>query len=153
MSPRVIIKAAIHVFGQKPPVVAAVLHVAAHRIIFFGIKSVRIAFESSESRPLMFLDNVMRSLNKIHLSLPLLVIGIPLVAGLVAPFRSPLQLLVYRMFRTSCWSANGNCRRLEANSCDPRQRASHWEEQHLPVLIGRRQYAIRAGWGYVGLWR
>jgi hypothetical protein len=99
--PRVMIKAAIHLVDAETHPMITFLHIVAHRIIFFAIKSVRNAFESSTSgNPstklgVMALDNVMRSLNKIHMALPLLVIGLPLGAVLIAPFWFPLQFLPY----------------------------------------------------------
>lgn len=39
-------------------------HIIAHRLLFFAIKSVRNAFESSESTNLMIVDNVLRSLKQ-----------------------------------------------------------------------------------------
>jgi hypothetical protein len=93
--PRVIIKAAIHVFGPRTHFAVVAFHILAHRLVFFGIKSLRNAFESSESKILMVVDNVIRSLNKIHMMVPLLTLGIPLAFVLTAPFRSPFQLLPY----------------------------------------------------------
>ena len=44
---------------------------------------------------MMAVDNMMRSLNKIHMSLPLLLIGIPLGAVCMAPILYPMQFFPY----------------------------------------------------------
>ena len=93
-TPRIIIKAAVHVFGPETNSAVVILQIIAHRIIFFAIKSLRIAYESTEgsSTPLMILDNIMRTLNKIHMLLPILSISIPLVSILMlGPIRYPMQ--------------------------------------------------------------
>lgn len=97
-APRVIVKAAIHAFGPNTRKSTIWLHILAHRLIFFGIKSVRSGFESSESRVLMALDNTMRSLNKIHMGCPVFLVGIPLVLILMAPFKYPRQLSPYIVY-------------------------------------------------------
>ncbi len=95
---RVMIKAAIHVMGPRTPRVMIMMHIIAHRLVFFGIKSVRTAFESSESKLLIALDNVLRSLNKIHMVLPLTLIGVPLILVLMAPFMFPFDFLQYLIY-------------------------------------------------------
>ena len=92
-APRVIIKAAIHVFDTKTPM--NYLKIAAHRLIFFGIKAVRGAFESSESPLLMLFDNAMRSMNKSVGPWPLVALVVPLVLILIAQLRFPFQTLPY----------------------------------------------------------
>jgi hypothetical protein len=96
--PRVIIKAAVHVFDCQTPVHIAILYIVAHRVVFFGIKSVRNAFESSESRFLMVLDNALRFLNKVHMFLPILAVTLPLGLISSASIRSPLQCLPYILY-------------------------------------------------------
>lgn len=44
---------------------------------------------------MMALDNVMRGLNKIHIALPVLLVGIPVAAIIVAPILFPLQFISY----------------------------------------------------------
>lgn len=95
---RVMIKATIHVMTPDMPMTVIWLHILAHRLVFFGIKSVRIAFESSESKILLALDNLMRCLNKIHMVFPVTLIGVPLVVVLVAPFQFPLQFFWYLLY-------------------------------------------------------
>jgi hypothetical protein len=92
-APRVIIKAAIHVLDAKTPM--NYLKIAAHRLIFFCIKAVRGAFESSESPLLMLFDNAMRSMNKSVGPWPLVALVVPLVLILIAQLRFPLQTLPY----------------------------------------------------------
>ena len=92
-APRVIIKAAIHVFDTKTPM--NYLKIAAHRLTFFGIKAVRGAFESSESPLLMLFDNAMRSMNKSVGPWPLVALVVPLVLILIAQLRFPFQTLPY----------------------------------------------------------
>ena len=92
-APRVLVKAAIHVFDTETPM--NYLKIAAHRLIFFGIKAVRGAFESSESPLLMLFDNAMRSMNKSVGPWPLVALLIPLVLILIAQLRFPLQTLPY----------------------------------------------------------
>ncbi len=92
-APRVLIKAAIHVFDAKTPM--NYLKIAAHRLIFFFIKAVRGAFESSESTLLMLFDNAMRSMNKSVGPWPLVALLVPLVLILIAQLRCPLQTLPY----------------------------------------------------------
>ncbi len=92
-APRVIIKAAIHVFDAKTPM--NYLKIAVHRLIFFGIKAVRGAFESSESTLLMLFDNAMRSMNKRVGPWPLVALLVPLVLNLIAQLRFPLQTSPY----------------------------------------------------------
>lgn len=96
--PRVIIKGAVHVFDCQTPDHVTFLYIVAHRIVFFAIKSLRNAFESSESRFLMAFDNVLRSLNKVHMLLPILAVALPLGLILSASIRSPLQCLPYMFY-------------------------------------------------------
>jgi len=93
--PRVMIKAAVHIFDCQFGPVGAYFHIAAHRLIFFAIKSVRNAFEMSESTSLMILDNILRSLNKVHMILPIVAVTVPLSFVLAAPFRRPGQFVPY----------------------------------------------------------
>ena len=92
-APRVLVKAAIHVFDTETSM--NYLKIAAHRLIFFGIKAVRGAFESSESTLLMLFDNAMRSMNKRVGPWPLVALLVPLVVILIARLRFPLQTLPY----------------------------------------------------------
>ena len=92
-APRVLIKAAIHVFDTETPM--NYLKIAAHRLIFFGIKAVRGAFESSESTLLMLFDNAMRSMNKRVGPWPLVALLVPLLLILITQLRFPLQTLPY----------------------------------------------------------
>ena len=107
---RIMIKAAVHVVPAHQHPVITFVQIAAHRVIFFTIKSVRRAFEassSSSSSPqeggqgvsssiIMALDNLMRSLNKIHMALPIGMVVVPLVTILVlAPLRFPAQFVPY----------------------------------------------------------
>ena len=47
---------------------------------------------------MMETDNLMRSLNKIHMSLPLIIIGLPLGAVFLAPVLYPVHFLPYITF-------------------------------------------------------
>ena len=103
--PRVMIKSAIHVVlpGTHPLVVY--LHIILHRTTVFAARSFRRTFESKSKAQsdtpsksnvsLMAIDNLMRSMNKIHMILPLLLIGIPLGAIFLAPVFYPLQFFPY----------------------------------------------------------
>ena len=108
--PRVIIKAAVHVFeANNTSTMTMILHIILHRIVFFAIKSLRNVYEKSSTTVegsssstsssrglLMLLDNTMRTLNKVHTLLPLLVVVVPLLSILVlGPIQCPLQMLPY----------------------------------------------------------
>jgi len=105
VEPRVMVKSALHVVlpGTNPFV--ANLRIVLHRIMVFGARSFRRAFESkSHSRSdvssnsnlsMMAIDNLMRSMNKVHMALPLTIIGLPLGAIFLAPIFYPFQFLPY----------------------------------------------------------
>mmetsp|Transcript_22048 Transcript_22048/g.25388 ORF Transcript_22048/g.25388 Transcript_22048/m.25388 type:complete len:456 (+) Transcript_22048:193-1560(+) len=122
--PRVMIKSAIHVVLPGTYPLVAYLHIILHRTMVFAARSFRRTFESqsqSQSKPqsdtpsksnvsMMAVDNLMRSMNKIHMILPLLLIGIPLGAIFLAPVFYPLQffpyvaLVIARCLLTRTWS-------------------------------------------------
>jgi hypothetical protein len=101
--PRVMIKSAIHVVLPGTHPLVAYLHIMLHRTMVFAARSFRRTFESqsqsdtpSKSKvSMMAVDNLMRSMNKIHMILPLLLIGLPLGAIFLAPVFYPLQFLPY----------------------------------------------------------
>ena len=107
--PRVMVKSALHVIlpGTHPKVVY--FRIALHRIMTFAARSFRRAFESkshagtnapskSNLVSMMAVDNLMRSLNKIHMALPLILIGLPLGAVFLAPALYPAHFLPYIAF-------------------------------------------------------
>lgn len=120
--PRVMVKSAIHVVLPGTHPLVAYLHIILHRTMVFAARSFRRTFESqSQSKPqsdtlsksnvsMMAVDNLMRSMNKIHMILPLLLIGIPLVAIFLAPVFFPLQffpyvaLVIARCLLTRTWA-------------------------------------------------
>jgi hypothetical protein len=101
--PRVMIKSALHIVLPGTHPLVAHLRIMLHRIMVFGARSFRRAFESqSQSNTpsksnvsMMVVDNLMRSMNKIHMILPLLCIGLPLGAILLAPVFYPLNFVPY----------------------------------------------------------
>ena len=106
--PRVMIKSALHVVLPGTHPLIAYLRIILHRIMVFAARTFRRAFESkSQSQSpsssqsnlwMMAIDNLMRSMNKIHMILPLLLIGIPMGAIFLAPIFYPLQLFPYIAF-------------------------------------------------------
>lgn len=104
--PRVMVKSALHVIlpGTHPGMVY--FRIVLHRIMVFAARSFRRAFESkshagtnapikSNLVSMMAVDNLMRSLNKIHMALPLILIGLPLGAVFIAPVLYPAHFLPY----------------------------------------------------------
>ncbi|CAB9511138.1 expressed unknown protein [Seminavis robusta] len=118
--PRIMIKAGIHVLPKKTNPLMAFLYIALHRGTFFAIKSVRNTFESSSaatqqqqkqqkpasSLALMALDNTMRALNKIHMALPLVAVGIPMGIFLTASIASFNVVLPYILHIALVWWRN-----------------------------------------------
>eukprot|EP00532_Pseudo-nitzschia_australis_P007095 CAMPEP_0168179394 /NCGR_PEP_ID=MMETSP0139_2-20121125/9821_1 /TAXON_ID=44445 /ORGANISM="Pseudo-nitzschia australis, Strain 10249 10 AB" /LENGTH=432 /DNA_ID=CAMNT_0008099223 /DNA_START=118 /DNA_END=1416 /DNA_ORIENTATION=- len=123
--PRVMIKSALHVIPPGNHPLLTHFHIGLHRIMVFGARSFRRAFESQSDPNLpskfnffmVALDNTMRSLNKIHIILPLLVIGLPLGVICVSPIVSyPLQFFPYVfhivircLYHTNQMVQNGVC--------------------------------------------
>lgn len=103
--PRVMIKSAMHVILPGTHPLVAYFRIIVHRTMLFGARSFRRAFESQSQLKsntssksnvsMMAVDNLMRSMNKIHMALPLLVIGLPIGAIFLAPVFFPLQFSPY----------------------------------------------------------
>ena len=105
--PRVMIKSALHVILPGTHHVVARFRIMLHRTMVFGARCFRRAFESKAGSPphpdgpsksdvaMMAVDNLMRSLNKIHVLLPVLLIGLPLAAVFIALLIYPYHFVPY----------------------------------------------------------
>eukprot|EP00536_Pseudo-nitzschia_multiseries_P015178 jgi/Psemu1/41538/gm1.41538_g len=105
--PRVMIKSALHVVRPGENLLLVYFHIGLHRIMVFAARSFRRAFESKSHSDsdsnlpsksefcMMAVDNTIRFLNKIHMILPLLVIGIPLGAICLASLLNPVEFSPY----------------------------------------------------------
>ncbi|VEU42312.1 unnamed protein product [Pseudo-nitzschia multistriata] len=101
--PRVMVKSAMHVIPPGNHFLLTHFQIGLHRIMVFGARSFRRAFESKSDQKMssklnlcmMAIDNTMRFLNKIHMMLPLIVIGLPLGVILYALILYPLQFVPY----------------------------------------------------------
>ena len=125
--PRIMIKAAIHVFPPDTSQFVVWLYIASHRVLFFSIKSLRNVFESTNHQSqrqrqqqqttiteegsfgrvaIMALDNTMRGLNKIHTILPLIMIGIPIGTFAWASFSNLPAVLPFVIHIAIVWWLN-----------------------------------------------
>jgi len=108
IDPRVMVKSAMHVVLPGTHPVMAYLRIVLHRIMVFAARTFRRAFESKSHSPsnissksnisMVAIDNLMRSMNKLHMALPLLIIGFPLGAILLAPIFYPAHFIAYIAF-------------------------------------------------------
>jgi len=104
--PRVMIKSAMHVILPGTHHLITYFGIALHRTMVFVSRSFRRTFESRSSSDapskskllIMAIDNMMRSLNKIHMALPLLLIGFPVIMICIAPILYPSQYFPYVAF-------------------------------------------------------
>ena len=107
--PRVMVKSALHVVLPETHPGMTYFRIVLHRMMVFAARSFRRAFESKSQSgsnapsksnlvSMMVVDNLMRSLNKIHMSLPLIIIGLPLGAVFLAPVLYPVHFFPYIAF-------------------------------------------------------